>query len=245
MVANSLQKIFRDFLSKNGIRQILVAPYHPSSNGQAERVVQTTKDALRRIITGNWNQRLTSFLLTQHITPSATTGFSPAELLMRRRLKTVLDLLHPDLVEDRRKKNETFLEKRLSESHLRTFSPNDTVYLKNNSSGQAWIPGTVVEKTGPLSYKSITPEGKSIRCHVDQMRNRKTPTVSSPPPPPENQETSSSPVATSATPISVPIQQPSDPPFVVETPKKGSSDIGQNRPRRTIIRPARFKDYVM
>lgn len=30
---------FKDFLRRNGIRQVLVAPYHPSSNGQAERMV--------------------------------------------------------------------------------------------------------------------------------------------------------------------------------------------------------------
>ncbi|GBO18363.1 Uncharacterized protein K02A2.6 [Araneus ventricosus] len=101
---------FQNFLSKNGIRHILVAPYHPSSNGQAERVVQTTKDSLKRIISGDWNRRLTSFLLTQHITPSAATSFSPAELLMKRRLETVLDLLHPDLVEDRKRKNEELLD---------------------------------------------------------------------------------------------------------------------------------------
>ncbi|GBM63128.1 Uncharacterized protein K02A2.6 [Araneus ventricosus] len=121
---------FQNFLSKNGIRHILVAPYHPSSNGQAERVVQTTKDALKRIISGDWNRRLTSFLLTQHITPSAATGFSPAELLMKRRLRTVLNLLHPDLVEDRKRKNEELLDQRLSKGQLRSFSPNDAVYIK-------------------------------------------------------------------------------------------------------------------
>ncbi|GBM93184.1 Uncharacterized protein K02A2.6 [Araneus ventricosus] len=99
-------EVFQNFLSKNGIRNILVAPYHPPSNGQKERVVQTTKDALKRIISGDWNQRLTSFLPTQHITPSAATGFSPAELLIKRRPRTVLDLLHPDMVEDRKRKNE-------------------------------------------------------------------------------------------------------------------------------------------
>ncbi|GBM26026.1 hypothetical protein AVEN_117957-1, partial [Araneus ventricosus] len=134
----------QNFLSKNGIRRIRVAPYHPLSNGQVERVVQTNKDAFKRIISGDWNQRLTSFLLTQFITPSAATGFSPAELLMKRRVRTVLDLLHPDLVENRKKKNEKMLDLRLSKGQLRSFSPNDAVYIKDNSSGQTWIPGTVI-----------------------------------------------------------------------------------------------------
>ncbi|GBN87259.1 hypothetical protein AVEN_194162-1 [Araneus ventricosus] len=85
---------------------------------------------------------------------------------MKRRLGTVLDLLHPDLFEDRKRKNEKFLYQRLSMCQLRSFSPNDAVYSKNHSSGQTWIPGTVIEKTGTLSYKTVTPDGKSIRCHI-------------------------------------------------------------------------------
>ncbi|KFD47497.1 LOW QUALITY PROTEIN: hypothetical protein M513_11658, partial [Trichuris suis] len=44
-------------------------PYHPSSNGQAERMIQVAKDALRHMSTGNLNQRLASFLLSQHRIP--------------------------------------------------------------------------------------------------------------------------------------------------------------------------------
>ncbi|GBN22730.1 hypothetical protein AVEN_68062-1 [Araneus ventricosus] len=114
------------------------------------------------------------FAIHEHITPSAATGFSPVELLTKRRLGTVLDLLYPDLVEDRKRKNEELLDQRLSKGQLRSFSLNDAVYIKNHSSGPTLIPRTVIEKTGPLSYKNITPNGKSIRCHIDQMRNRKT-----------------------------------------------------------------------
>lgn len=72
------------------------APYHPSSNGQAERIVQTTKDALRRIAIGDWQIRLARFLFAQHVTSNSTMGKSPAEMLMSRRLTTALDRLHPD-----------------------------------------------------------------------------------------------------------------------------------------------------
>ena len=34
---------FRTFLKKNGIKQITFAPYHPATNGLAERAVQTQK----------------------------------------------------------------------------------------------------------------------------------------------------------------------------------------------------------
>eukprot|EP00079_Xenopus_tropicalis_P023325 XP_012815654.2 PREDICTED: LOW QUALITY PROTEIN: uncharacterized protein K02A2.6-like [Xenopus tropicalis] len=98
---------FRAFMESNLIRHVTTAPFHhPSSNGQAERMVQTTKDALKRIIDGDWNYRLAKFLLQQHITPSTSTGCSPAELLMNRHLKTCLDRLHPDLASDLQNKQE-------------------------------------------------------------------------------------------------------------------------------------------
>ena len=34
---------FKQFVDRNGIRHIRIAPYHPSSNGQVERAVQTFK----------------------------------------------------------------------------------------------------------------------------------------------------------------------------------------------------------
>ena len=37
---------FRSFLSYNGITHVTSAPYHPSSNGLAERAVQTVKNGL-------------------------------------------------------------------------------------------------------------------------------------------------------------------------------------------------------
>ena len=116
------------------------------------------------------------------------------------------------------------------------------VYLKNHSSGQAWIPGTVVEKTGTLSYKSITPEGKSIRCHIDQMRTR-VPFSSSPTPTtidvsssPHLEEVRSSPSKPEEIAISSPI--PTADGIPEDIPSRPV------RPRRQIVRPKRFEDFV-
>jgi transposase InsO family protein len=38
---------YEDFLKQNGIQRMLVSPYHPASNGQAERFVQTFKNYLK------------------------------------------------------------------------------------------------------------------------------------------------------------------------------------------------------
>ena len=38
---------FASFMKRNGIKHIRCAPYHPSSNGTAERFVQTFKKAVK------------------------------------------------------------------------------------------------------------------------------------------------------------------------------------------------------
>ncbi|XP_060095763.1 uncharacterized protein K02A2.6-like, partial [Heteronotia binoei] len=85
---------FREFTDRYLIRHIRSAPFHPATNGQAERMVRTTKEALGRIVHGDWDHRLSAFLFHNRITPNPVTGFSPAELLMGRKLTTRLDRLH-------------------------------------------------------------------------------------------------------------------------------------------------------
>ncbi|XP_031357014.1 uncharacterized protein K02A2.6-like isoform X2 [Photinus pyralis] len=101
---------FKQFLKNNMIRQALVAPYHPSSNGQAERMVQNVKNAIRKMTEGtaegNLQLVLSRYLLAQHITPHCTTGRSPAEILMGRKLNTVYDRMQPDFRKEMMAKQE-------------------------------------------------------------------------------------------------------------------------------------------
>ena len=41
------------FLKANGIKQISSAPYHPSTNGLAEKAIQIVKRGLKKIIDGS------------------------------------------------------------------------------------------------------------------------------------------------------------------------------------------------
>ncbi|XP_033992114.1 uncharacterized protein K02A2.6-like [Trematomus bernacchii] len=84
---------FETFMKQNGIRHVRSAPFHPSSNGLAERAVQTFKGGMKKMKGETLQTRLSRFLFSYRITPHATTGVSPAELMMSRRLRSALDLM--------------------------------------------------------------------------------------------------------------------------------------------------------
>ncbi len=90
---------FTTFLKNNGIRHITTAPYHPASNGLAERAVQIVKAGLKkntnRTFCSRLNRALASYRLTQH----ATTEKLPCEMLIGRRYRSRLDLLRPNTAE--------------------------------------------------------------------------------------------------------------------------------------------------
>lgn len=94
---------------------------------------------------GDMATKLARFLLSQHILPHCTTGKSPAELLMGRRLHTALDRLHPDLqTEMVDKQGKQALRGRQG---VREFEPQDTVFIRNYLTGPKWLPGVVTEIT--------------------------------------------------------------------------------------------------
>ena len=70
---------FKVFLHQNGIKHFKSAPYHPSTNGAVERLVQTLKNSLKKgKKEGHTSQyTLSNFLLYYRATPHSTTGKAP------------------------------------------------------------------------------------------------------------------------------------------------------------------------
>ena len=154
---------FRTFCDINGIRHLRIPPYHPASNGLAERAVATVKSGISKQQRGDLAQKLARFLLEYRRTPQATTGVSPAEL--GSKLRTRLDLLRPSLssnVEAKAEKWPRVRERR---------APDDgtPVMVRNYGQGTPWIPGTVVKTRSPHSIMVQTQNGLAHR-HPDQLR---------------------------------------------------------------------------
>ena len=86
-------------MTSNGIVHRHVPPYHPSSNGLAENLVKTVKQALSKCkVTKMPPLRLTLLVFyprTEILATVHTTSRAPAELLFNRAPRTCLSLIHP------------------------------------------------------------------------------------------------------------------------------------------------------
>ena len=73
---------FQELMRGNGIRHVTSAPYHPSTNGLAERYVQTFKAALQKSSGEDVQRELSCFLFHYRTTSHSSMGTAPAELMM-------------------------------------------------------------------------------------------------------------------------------------------------------------------
>ena len=160
---------FMTFTKRNGIRHIRTAPYHPSSNGQVERAVQTFKKTMKKTNTGSIETMVSRFLFHCRITPHSTTGVSPAELMMGRQLKSHLSLL-PDTAGRVATKQES--QKRGYDERVwdRSLNIGDRVLARDFSSHAKWFTGIVHDRCGPQSFNVRLGDGRIVRRHIDHLR---------------------------------------------------------------------------
>ncbi|XP_063961269.1 uncharacterized protein K02A2.6-like [Lytechinus pictus] len=165
---------FQTFMKQNGIRHILVPTYHPASNGAAERTVRVVKEALKKqVFDGSskfsMKRRLANFLLKYRTTPQSTTGFTPAELLMKRRLRTRLSLILPDLsqkVENKQSSQKRYFK---GSRRYRSFDVGENVRIlaPPHKEGK-WELGEVVTVCGSRRYL-VDISGRVRSVHVNHM----------------------------------------------------------------------------
>ncbi len=162
---------FARFMKTNGIKHIRTTPYHPSSNGLAERFVQTFKRAMKAGEKDGKSLQhgLSNFLLTYRSTPHATTNQSPSALFLKREVRTRLDLMKPD--GERQVAAKQAMQKMAHDkkAKARELTVGQEVMARNYRDGDKWLPGVVVERKGPLSYVVQMKSGVLWRRHIDQL----------------------------------------------------------------------------
>lgn len=170
---------FQRFVRKNGIQHTTIVPYHPASNGQAERFVQTFKHSVKAMgqDSGSLHQKIANFLLAYRNSTHAITGQTPAMLFLGRPLRSRLDLLKPNLQQHvQRKQSSSVLHSQ--RRPLRTFRVGQHVSARDyRNNGQKWQSGTIASQTGPLTYTVNIGQDLVWRRHVDQLLDAAGPTT--------------------------------------------------------------------
>ena len=93
-------KVIAAMCSLLGIEKIRTTPYHPQTNGSAERVHQMLQRMIGKLDPEKrqkWPAHIGLIIIAYNSTRSLVTGYSPYYLMFRRRPRLPIDLLFPML----------------------------------------------------------------------------------------------------------------------------------------------------
>ena len=192
------------------------SPRYPQSNGEVERAVQTVKNVIKK-------EKDSEKVLLAYRSAPLSCGFSPAELLMGRKIRTLVPMLDtsldpkwPDLrilqeTENARKlKQAQYFDKKHRVKSLSRLDPGTEVQISTYPE-----PGVTLQETkSPRQYEVETPSGIIKRNRVQLV-----------PLPPEGEDQS---------------KEAEDNREIKESPKPDWNII--SRPKRTIKLPLKARE---
>ena len=230
---------FQEWCHYRGIKHLTGAPYHPATNGAAERLVQSFKQSLKKSKLPP-RPALQEFLMQYRRTP-LNTGFSPSQLLNGRQIRTKIDSLLPSpahIAQERQSTDATKSQQKeqFTVQHVRTrYSVGTPCYAlycgPRHTNSPRWVPATVTKVHGTRSFTvKVHPRGPLWKRHWEQLRprygisedadpgfnygDRPTPTIDNSTPAPQKDESTT--------------QPPSD-----ETNQQTVPEYGRHNPRRS------------
>lgn len=220
------------------------SPTYAQSNGQSERFVQTIKQLMRKAAEDG--KDVHRCLLDYRDSPISGIDATPAQLLMGRRLKTVLPVTSAQLkprilpnsragLQDRQKVMAHYYNR--GTRHLSKFASGENCRIRRNGT---WERATVVSPhDSPRSYNVMTQDGA-------QYRRNRVHLAPDPDKSPLNIVVDSHDDITAPEPVSpvLPtlLPRPNSPPVRCDPPPNTQSTP---RPTRTKNLPLKLKDYVV
>ena len=173
---------FQAWCKQRGIVHLTGAPYHPATNGAAERLIQSFKQALRKSSLPP-KEALQEFLMQYRRIPFAS-GLSPSELLNGRRIRTKIDTLVPSIPHLLQGRQSRQASKHSNaedsevvskvEHHYSLGDPCYALYFgPRRDRDPRWVPAIVTKVHGTRSVNvRVIPRGPTWRRHLDQLRPR-------------------------------------------------------------------------
>ena len=52
------------------------------------------------------------------------------------------------------------------------FKEGDNVYIRSFDGRNKWLPGTITNKQGPLTFRIALDDDRVVQCHIDHIRSR-------------------------------------------------------------------------
>ena len=172
---------FQLWCHQRGIKHLTGAPYHPATNGAAERMVQSFKQSLKKSKLPP-RPALQEFLMQYRRTP-LNTGFSPSQLLNGRQLRTKIDALLPSPAHiaqehQAREASKSQQKEQTAVQHVRTaYDVGTPCYAlfcgPRQTSTPRWVPATItrVHDTRTFTVK-VHPRGPLWKRHLEQLQPR-------------------------------------------------------------------------
>lgn len=159
---------FADFAKEWGFTHKTSSPLHPISNGLSEKTVSIAKRILKKASCSKTDPYL---LILEYRNTPLEYGYSPSQLLMGRRTKSVVPitkkLLQPKSVDQNEVQKRMLHSKTVQKKHYdRSAKPlpplkvNDSVRVQF---GKIWKPAKVIKKHDSRSYVVQTNDGAIYR----------------------------------------------------------------------------------
>lgn len=174
--------LFSRFFKNQGIMVLKSPPYHPESNGQAERMVRLIKNVFKKFLIDpkirklETDEQVAYFLINYRNICLEDDGKFPSERMLSYKPKILLDLINPkhnykynltESIDDRHK--EYGLDK--SSDHFTDLKSGDLIYYKNINPTdiRRWLPAKFLKRIS-TNILQVSLGGRVISAHKRQLK---------------------------------------------------------------------------
>jgi transposase InsO family protein len=149
------------FYNKYGINHVTTPPYHPASNGIAERFVRSFKEAMlkqQQSEPTNKSTALRNVLRSYRWSPHTSTGRPPANMMLQHPIRTEFELMKPG-------------KSTISQQETK-YDVGDSVWalIYQHNKRPTWQLAIIKKNLGSMVYEITSSDGQHHKRHQNQLR---------------------------------------------------------------------------